>query len=356
MSQARLAAFDAGSGDFLSSFRPEISRPVLALEASNDGGLFVAGEVGTYNGTSVGSLVKVDPQTGDIWPGWQTTISNGGAGANIVRDVSLELDGWLYAVGSFRQVSDQNGTVAVSNAIRMDPETGIVDRSWTPEISGGSVWGVSASRTTSSVYLAGWKLTVNGATNSVVGVNASDGNTNTWTGFQLNFRCCDNMYDVEATEFGTVLIVGEQHYAVMYDETDMSILYSHVTSFDSRFQDSDVRRGGDYQEIERVGNSLYATCHCWGSHSSVAGGIAAYGRDLATVEATPTGSVSGLVAYNAQTGIRDQSINPYMAGDIGGFGLLEDSQGCIWIAGGINAVGPIGNQRPGRDLVRLCDG
>ncbi|MEM7295369.1 MAG: hypothetical protein AAF330_01890, partial [Pseudomonadota bacterium] len=43
--------------------------------------------------------------------------------------------------------------------------------------------------------------------------------------------------------------------------------------------------------------------------------------DLARVAGTHTGSVSSTIAYDARTGVRDQSFNPYMAGDIGGWGV-----------------------------------
>ncbi len=352
--QPYFASFNSSTGAWNSGFRPQVEGPVLAMAKSPDGGLFVAGEMGTWNGTKVGPLVKINPNTGDIWPGWNTLLSGS---TNVVREVSLEPDGQLYAVGRFTRANDGAGGRAVSSAIRLNPNTGKIDFSWLPEVQGGSVWGVSKSRTNDTVYLAGWFDSVNGAANQVVGVSASNGSQNTWTGFQMNYRCCDNMYDIEATEFGTVLAVGEQHGAYMYDENqNMRLIKSHVTSYDSRFQNSNTRRGGDYQEIERVGNRLYATCHCWGSHSSSNSTTPIpYSSDLAGVGGDPTGSVNSIIAYDVRNGDRIQSFNPRMSGDIGGFGVTAAPDGCVWVAGGINSVGQPGSQRPGRDLVRLCD-
>ena len=136
----------------------------------------------------------------------------------------------------------------------------------------------------------------------------------------------------------------------------MALVISHVTSYDSRYQDSSARRGGDYQVVELIGDRLYAGCHCWGSHSSAPGPTPIpYSSNLANSGGTHTGAVSAVVAYDAITGARVQSFDPYMAGDLGAFGLLGASDGCLWIAGGINAVGQPGAQIPGRDLVRLCD-
>ncbi len=352
--QPYLASFDSSTGNWNSGFRPDVGGPVLALAASPDGGLFVAGEMRTWNGTRVGPLVKVDPQTGDIWPGWNTRLSGS---TSVVREVSLEPDGNLYAVGRFTRANNGGNNQPVGSAIRLNPNTGQIDFSWLPQVNGGSVWGVSASRTENTVYLAGWFDSVNGTPNQVVGVSGTNGSQNTWTGFEMNFRCCDNMYDIEATEFGTVLAVGEQHGAYMYDENqNMQLIKSHITSYDSRFQASNSRRGGDYQEIERVGNRLYATCHCWGQHSSSdASTPIPFTNDLADTSGTPTGSANSIIAYDAASGDRIESFNPPMSGTAGGFGVVGAPDGCVWVTGSFNTVGAGNARRPARDLVRLCE-
>ncbi len=352
-SQPYLAAFHVRTGVWDETFTPDVQAPVLTMESTPDGGLILGGEIRNYNGTDVSSLVKIDPNTGDIWPGWNTRVWGG---TNVVREVSLEPDGWLYVAGTFTNANDGGAGQAVSNLIRIDPNTGAIDRSWTPQISGGSVWGVSASRTNSTVYVAGWFTNAAGVESPAVGIDTNDDNSVTWNGFEMNYPCCGHMFDVEATEFGTVFIIGEQHASYVYDENrNMAVIASHVTSHNTNYQDSNARRGGDFQEIERVGNRIYTTCHCWGSHSSFAGSHQVTNWNLALNDGVHTGRVSSIIAYDIQTGVRDQSFNPYMAGDLGGFGVKGASDGCLWITGGINAVGDPGNQAPARDLVRLCD-
>ncbi|MEM7337497.1 MAG: hypothetical protein AAF467_02550 [Actinomycetota bacterium] len=348
--QPYLAGFAVGTGVWNESFRPTVGGPVLALEAAPDGGLFVGGEMDEWNGETIGALAKIDPATGQLWPGWRTRVYGG---TSVVRDISLGPDGWLYVAGTFTTASDAGDPRTVYNVIRLDPDTGAIDWSWLPQTQGGAVWGVSASHIRPTVYLAGWNNVMAGQ--QVIGVDAADGNRVTWSTFEANFPCCDHMYDVQATPFGTVAVAGEQHGFYVFDENqNMRLLAAHVTSFDSRFQASNVRRGGDYQDIELAGDVFYASCHCWGSHTTALGFLNTYSGDLARVAGTHTGSVSSTIAYDARTGVRDQSFNPYMAGDIGGWGVLVASDGCVWIAGGINAVGPPGQQRPGRDLARLC--
>lgn len=349
--QPYLAAFSVNSGVWHEAFAPDVGGPVLALERGPGGSLFVGGEMGDWNGQSLGALVKIDPVTGNPWPGWNTRVYGG---TSVVRDLSLGPDGWLYVGGTFTTASDSGNPQSVANVIRVDPDTGAIDWTWIPETDGGAVWGVSASYTQPTVYIAGWGNVMNGE--QVIGINSTDPSQVMWSGFQMNYGCCNHMYDVQATPHGTVLAVGEQHGAYLYDESDnMAQIIGHVTSYDSRYQASSSRRGGDYQDIELVGDTLYASCHCWGSHSTGIGYTPQYRSNIALVGGTHTGLVSGVIAYDAATGVRDQSFNPYMAGDIGGWGVLEASDGCLWIAGGFNAVGPPGNQTAGRDLVRLCD-
>lgn len=353
VSQPHLAAFDRDTGAFVSTIRPDVGGPVLALEPSPDGALFVGGEMDEWNGVTIGALAKIDPATGDLWPGFSTRVYGG---TSVIRDLSMGPDGWMYAAGTFTTASSNGNPGAVQSVIRFDPVTGAIDWTWVPATGGGAIWGVSRSYTENVVYLAGWNNVRDGL--QVVGIDSSNPALTVWTGFQMNFNCCSHMYDVQATPSGTILAVGEQHGAYLYDESNnWSQISGHTTSYDSRFQANSVRRGGDYQDIElsRDGQTLYASCHCWGSHSTGIGFTPTYSSDLANVVGTPTGLVSSTVAYDAVSGVRDQSFNPYMAGDSGGWGVLEASDGCIWIAGGINAVGPIGDQSPGRDLARLCE-
>ena len=350
-SQPFLAGFSSTTGVWRSEFAPQVGGPVLALEASPDGGLFVGGEMDTWNGQEVGALIKIDPATGEIWPGWNTRLYGG---TSVVRNLSLGPDGWLYAVGTFTTASDANNPQTVDSVVRLNPATGAIDWSWLPVTNGGGVWGVSRSQTTDTVYLAGW-FSINGS--PAVGISASDATAVTWDAFEMNFPCCGKMYDVEATEFGTVMFVGEQHGAYMYDEgQNMALMISHATNYDSRYQATTNRRGGDYQRIERVGDRLYATCHCWGSHSSTTGpAIQPLAHNMANVTGTHTGLVNGVLAYDPQTGAHVTSFAPYMSGDLGGWGVAEAADGCLWVTGGFNAIGNPGSQRAARDLVRLCD-
>jgi len=352
ISQPNLARFNL-DGTWDSSFRPTVSRPVLSIASLPDGSVMLGGEIREYNGQTVGSLVKIDPATGNVWPGWNTVVTGG---TNVVREATLESDGWLYVAGSFSNVKHNGTNTAVTSIFRMNPDTGAIDTTWLPQVNSG-VWDVSVSKTNNSVYLAGWFWLAEGSNVSAIGLDRDNASIVTWDNFISNQnRTVDYMYAVEATEFGSVWFAGTQHGLYIYDENqNMNLVKNHITNYDSRYQDSPIRSGGEYQELERVGNRIYATCHCWGSHSS-SDSMMLYSTNLAGATGTHTGRISSIAAYDVSTKERIQSFNPYMAGDIGGFGVSSASDGCLWIAGGINAVGEIGNQKAGRDLVRLCEG
>lgn len=354
--QPYLAAFDAGDGKPLRWITPNVGGPVLSLEATTDGGLLLGGEMDDYNGVNVGSLTKIDPTTGEIWPGWSTRVYGG---TGVVRDIRSEPDGWTYAVGSFTTATDGNQAQAVSGAIRFDSSTGAIDWTWKPQVSGGSVWGISVSQTDNRIYLAGWFTEIDGDSSargfaSVDNVTAAliDGRDtieyNTCAGCVNNYR----MYDVIATEYGDVWVVGEQHAVfILEEDNDLEMRLMHYTGCNRDFQASCQRAGGEFQEIERVGDRIYATCHCWGWHQTDSEVI--FHSSLPT--GTPTGSISSVAAYDPATGQRIQSMNPYMSGDAGGFAIAGAADGCLWLAGGYHQVGQPGNQRRARDLVRICD-
>ncbi|MEZ5341958.1 MAG: delta-60 repeat domain-containing protein [Acidimicrobiales bacterium] len=231
-SQPYVAAFDAGDGRFLSWWRPSVNAPVLALEASPDGALFAGGEFTTWNGAWTGNLVKLNPATGVPVAGFATKIFGPDA---VIRDIKLESDGWLYVVGRFSYYNTGAGPAPATNVLRLNPTTGVVDSSWLPTTD-KAVWGVSTSKTRAEVYLAGWFTTVNGSASArgFAGVSSVTGALlhgrqtipyNQCVGCLANYR----MYDVEATEYGTVFVGGEQHALYILDEASSSTYRSCTT-------------------------------------------------------------------------------------------------------------------------------
>ncbi len=354
--QPYFAAFDADTGVWQSWVRPNVSSAVFSILAAPDGGVFVGGEFTTWNGVSTGPLVKIDPATGELWPGWNTRVSGTRA---TVRDMKIEDDGRLYIVGDFTTATVNGSSVRTGGAMRVNPSTGAIDSSWLPIVTGGDVWGVSRSRTQNRVYLAGQFTQVNASTSmGFAGVSDSGALAVTDSvlpdnGCAANANTCHWQFDVEATEFGTIWIGGVEHALRVLNESNYSLARQHYTACDPARNDNCSPGpwfGGDFQEIERVGDRIYATCHCWYDH---------YSDTTTIVHTQPTGThseIDSVAAYSVSSSQRITSFRPYLTGAAGGWGLAANpSDGCLWMTGGIQNSGAPGSQTAARNLVRLCD-
>lgn len=109
-------------------------------------------------------------------------------------------------------------------------------------------------------------------------------------------------------------------------------------------------RGGDYQDIEVVGDRVYASCHCWGDHYTNS-----FIRDWTAGE-TPEGTwrdAQWIHAYSATTG---EFIDTFKSGatnsGTGPWAILGADNGCLWFGGGVTGSGG----QPADGFVRLCDG
>lgn len=356
-----LAAFDADTGAWQSWFDPAVGNAVFALEPTPDGGLMVGGEIGTWNGATIGSLVKIDPTTGEIWPGWQTRVYGG---ASSIRDLRLEADGWMYAVGDFSTVTDGAGPITAGGAVRFDPLTGDIDEGWLPTLESGSGWGVSRSPVTGVVYVAGFFQSVNGDPGARGLVGLDDGGAVVVDRAAVPFNgCttwpyCSQMYDVVATEHGHIWVGGVEHALYVIDETNGELVKMHYTACDPHVNDVCLPRdwyGGEFQEIERIGDRIYATCHCWYdiySDTTVILHTRPYDNPTATHH-----TVNAVAAFDASSGDLIPEFAPQLTGDAGGFAVHQNpSDGCLWIAGGFSAYGAPGGPQPAaHDVVRLCD-
>ncbi len=355
-SQPYLSAYDADTGAWQSWFRPAIGSAVFALQPTPDGGLLVGGEIGSWNGQTVGSLVKIDPATGDRWPGFPTRVFGGNS---VVRDLKLEADGFVYAVGNFPLANEGAGSFDVGGAIRFDPISGQIDNTWTPQIESGAAWGVSRSKTQDVTYIAGFFQSVDGntAARGFVGVDdtgaiVTDRNAVPYNGCE-QWAYCSQMYDVEATEAGHLWVGGVEHALYVIDETDGSLVRQHYTACNPALQDCNGLNwvGGEFQEIERVGSRIYAGCHCWND---------LYSDTQLIAHRFPTGehnTVKAVAAFDATTTDVITSFAPELRGDSGAFGIHQNPvDGCLWVTGGFTSYGSPGGPQPAsHDVVRICD-
>jgi len=337
--QPYLAAFHADNGQWINWWRPEINAPVFALEASPDGSrLFVGGEFTSVNGVATTAFTALDPATGDTDGSWPVEVS--GAGVTHVRDFDVEGE-WLYIGGSFNRISAAGQGSVAYRAARANWSTAAIDHVFKPVVQGGGVWGIDASSSTDRVYLAGRFDSVNleAETEAVAYVDTTTGaQVPDVEKFTRNDVRRNYAHDVESAN-GLVFIGGSQHYLNVYRESDMTLVKSHFTN----------ARGGDFQDIEVVGDRVYASCHCSGYHWS------SDELQLWSNRRKPDGpktDISAIIAYSAITGEKIDTYAPEFSFSAGPWAIHGNpSDGCLWIGGDMRTIGGKSINK----MIRTCD-
>jgi hypothetical protein len=343
--QPYLAAFHESTGQYIDSFTPDLNGVVHALAASPDGSkLFVGGEFTNVNGQAIDALVALSATTGAVDSSWTGDIN----GAPSVRSLAV-LGNWLYVGGSFTSVISSSGNNAAWRALRFDVTTGGHDPSWRPVITGGSVWGIAPSPDLDRVYVAGYLTAVDGtAVNH--GFAALDGTTGALVpGVQPIQPNTSNpsrryLYDVVVSN-GYVWIVGSEHFVQVLNESDLSL---------HRFHLADPR--GDYQDLEVVGDRVYAGCHCRNSAiMESAAGVRWFPTPPAGESDAPilqTGPTTWIAAFDAITGEWIDTFRPDIeAARAGVWAIHGDSNGCLWFGGDLTFAGVSAVD----SFIRLCE-
>ncbi|MGH1488177.1 MAG: hypothetical protein ACRBK7_02085 [Acidimicrobiales bacterium] len=306
VNQAFLARFDVATGAFDPSFTPALDGTVLALEQSPGGHLLVAGEFTTIDGIAdTAGLAAINPATGTVDTAFRSSLRRPwSSGRAIVRDIKVHGTD-VYAVGQFSHTYDRATAqrVRVYKAVRLDANTGVLDATWLPQVSGSSVWGVAVDPDRGRVFLSGAFSSVNAqsGTNKMAVVDWTSGAVvpNALTqggGWQT--------YDVEYVGDRVFTANNRENRVTVYDANT----YNIVRGMD--------RSDGDFQFVERIGNLVLAGCHCWQD------------PDYPFVR-----------ALDATTGAPiDKVFN--VSGNIEGiFTAASDTTGCLWIGGDVRNGG-----------------
>jgi hypothetical protein len=349
--QPYLAAFEASTGRWLDWWTPEINAPVYALHASPDGNtLFVGGEFTTVNGASVPAFAALDAQTGETRAGWNTRVSGGNPAS--VKALEMGADGMLYIGGGFNSIA-RNGVVQSGDgAVRIDPSTGGIDAGWKPVVAGGGVWDIALAPDQSRVYLGGYFTSVNGAadTKAFAAVRHSNGAAvDGVVDYEPNYEAGGRgRVHAVAAVGNLVYVAGEEHSVQVLHAGDLTRKFVHYTGQPAE-QGWALSGGGDFQDLEVVGDRVYASCHCWRQHLEAANG------NLYPTTAPGPGTwsaVKSVVAYNATSGTRIDSFQLDLRGSAGVWAMKGHStDGCLWIGGQLTQAGGVA----ANNLVRLCD-
>ena len=344
--QSYLAAFDLETGEWISSFRPDVGGIVIAIEITPDGRLYAAGEmpggVELFDAETGAKDTTFDPQIENTW------------GPPAVYDIERAGDD-LYLGGTFRSAQ---GTL-LSNLARVDATTGALDTDWlptaqfdfeTPRSGGSLVYGLAVDEARGRVYLAGKFGGINENTDAAyfATLNMSDGELAAGLPQGLppgipNHRTSFSMWMMDVQFHDDEVYVGGQgHQTMILSADDLSI---SSTFFTNRGV-GDSYAGGDTQVIFVGEDTIWSGCHCWGSvgefelgsYINAADGVMIFEeyrqwvvdfRDVNPFGQQPVGGGFGI-------DIATETLVPLsfeITGQAGAYAIVEDSNGRVWFGG-----------------------
>ncbi len=336
--QPYLAAFDIETGDWDSTFTPQFDRAVYALDVSPGGALLVGGEFQSVNGQAREGLVALDPVTGAIDPSFTGSVERPWSALRaMVRSIEVHGDE-IYVAGNFSHLNGANGVrTRVYKVGRLTGATGVVDTGWKPEVAGSGVWGIDVDPGRGEIYLAGYFTSVNGEAETGY-FHTVDNTTGAsvpgkielprnWIHSQLE------MFDV-AVGNDLVFVIGEQHIVQVLRSSDQEMVGYHLTGQRNEgFEWDGGFAGGAYQVGERIGDVIFAGCHC--TYSTRFGMDSHYSSF--TGQRTPHRLV---MAYDANTGELIESFRPDIHSPRDGtWAIGSDTNGCLYLGGDFHVGG-----------------
>ncbi len=339
VAQPYVAAFDLSTGDFIDSWRPQIDRAVYTLDVLPNGSLLVGGEFESVNGTARQGLVALDPATGAIDQSFTASVERPWTELRaVVRDVKLDGND-LYIAGNFSHAANTGGQrTRVYNAARISVLNNQIDNNWRPQVTGSGIWGVDTDTSRGEVHFTGFFTAVNGEANTGHFHTVDDTTGATAAG---KLELARNMpgiqpefYDV-VTGDDIVFAIGEQHIVHVLDADDQSLLGFHTSGMVANAFDGAQGgfAGGAYQTGERIGDIVFAGCHC--TYSTRFGNDSHYSSF--SDRRTPHRLV---MAYDATTGHMLEQFQPDINSPRDGvWAIASDTNGCLYVGGDLHAGG-----------------
>jgi trimeric autotransporter adhesin len=269
--RARLAAYDATTGDLL-PWNPGANNEVRALQASSDGGgLFVGGAFTSIAGVARQRLAELSPSSGALLASFRTTANN--------TVLALErIDARLFVGGIFTTMSVGGVTTNRARLAAVDEVSGSFVAGWTASAD-NQVATLIASPDGARVFAGGRFLRLSGQSRDYVGaVDAATGAASPW---RPPIPCTDL-----------------QNPCFVYDlAVDVGKVYAGVGGPGGRVVAYDIASGvrrwasygdGDVQAIAVQGGVVYAGGHfdvSWAGEaraglvalSSATGGLLTFG-------------------------------------------------------------------------------
>lgn len=330
VAQPYLAAFNATTGEWISSFRPTLNHQVKALAALPDGRLAVGGEFTSAQGTPRTGLAVYDTATGQLDPAWDTTLENRVTSDASVSVRGLEADGsHLYLAGRFTHLVRGGTAVFARNAGRMSLSTPRADAAWNPNFNGiVAALDVAGDR----VYFGGY-FTTSGtnAADRGAAISTASGAAQITPRWQPTFSTSGTArYQQAVGAMGDkVWLGGSQHSMFSYDTSTFALEDTHIT-----------RSGGDVQAIAGNSDVMYAGCHCGDWSYSGTTNYDGLSPGQTSITWAQGDKISLLGAHDARTGEFMTEFAPQW-NSRGGFGvwsIKEGTDGTLWAGGSMTSA------------------
>ncbi len=325
--QSYLAAFDASTGEWISSFRPTFDNQVRALAALPDGRLAVGGEFATVDGQPRSGLAVLDPSSGDLSGSWSTVMENRGTSGKVsVRALDVS-NGYLYVGGLFTHVVKGDLAWYERNGARIELSSGNGDGSWNPNLN-GAVAAMDVSADGTRAYFAGY-MTAAGSTPVTQGVAISTaaGAPVTTPAWKPTFSTTGKTYQQAVMEVGDkVWLGGSQHSMFSYDRATLALKDTNIT-----------KAGGDMQTItaSNDGSVVYGGCHCGDWVYSGTTNYDGYNPGGTNADWKQAGKISLLGAWDNATGAFISTFAPQWKsrGGYGAWASFVAKDGTLWAGG-----------------------
>ncbi len=322
VSRTALAAFDATTGEFISSFNVTFNNQVKDLLALPNGKLLVAGDFTQVNGSRHVGTVLLDPATGAVDESWDLQISNrlsSSGGRVSVRAMSLAGDR-VYLGGSFTHLSGQGRSNVYGRAASRVDLKGKPDSDWNPEFN-GTLMDIDTNEDLGRFYAAGYfTRTRSGEAFKAAVISMAAGAP---IPVQWQYRPSTTLsgtYQQAVRATGSLVFFGgSQHTLQAYEHQNMTRVNGSITQYN----------GGDIQAIATDGVTLYAGCHCFDY---------AYENSFTYpdpgVKFTKASRIQTFGAWDAETGAQ-YSWTPYQlqSANAGAWSLYIADDGAVWAGG-----------------------
>ncbi len=376
--QPYLAAFDLATGVWIDTFRPDAGGILYSIAISDDGRILAGGEI-------PGGVAAFDAQTGARDNSFNADLSLSW-GPTAVYDMEI-VGSDVFVGGNFSAAEG----VALRDLAKISVDTGALVSSWlpradldqgTPRIGGRLVYGIAVDSARDRVYVAGKFGGIDGDTNAaylaIIDPQTGLLRTDVPQGVPpetLSHRESFSMWlhDVQFRD-DKVYLGGQAHQTLILDAATLAPERSYFTNRGV----GDEFAGGDTQVLYVGENTVWAGCHCWGSvgeyqlgsYIADPGGIMTYAEyrewviDFRDVNPFGQQSVKGGFGIDITTGdLLPLTFN--LGGQAGGWALVEDSNGRLWMGGqftrdpatgrainGLTRFSPTGQVQPGPEGLR----